>query len=79
MLLQLERAKHIRQIGRLDFPPGIGDIDLDPRLGTAVSMLITPPTGVDLSAFNSKFHLCSPALGSVNSEGWPGMWTRALR
>lgn len=34
MLVQLERAKHIRQIVRIDFPPGIGDIGLDPRLGT---------------------------------------------
>jgi len=35
MLLQLEHAKHMRQIVRLNFPPGIGDIDLDRRLGTA--------------------------------------------
>ena len=35
MLLQLERAKYMRQIVRLDVPLGIRDTDLYPRLGTA--------------------------------------------
>ena len=64
MLLQFEHVKHIRQIVRLDFPPGIGDIDLDPRLGTADTDA-DHPAGIDLSAFNSKFQLCSPAISSV--------------
>jgi len=32
MLLQLERAKHLRQIVRLDSPFRVGDIHLDPCL-----------------------------------------------
>jgi len=65
VLLRLERAKHIWQIVRLDFLPGTGDIDLDSRLGTAYTDADHPPTSANLTALNSKFQLCSPALGLV--------------
>jgi len=47
VLLRLERPKHIRQIVRLDFLPGMGDIDLDPRRGTADTDADHPPTGAN--------------------------------
>jgi len=34
-------------------------------LAKRIPMPITPPAGVNLTALNSKFQLCSPALGTV--------------